>query len=288
MKGGNSCLCGSSKWFWELLNLEENIVGVAMTPDVYHEKQVAELCALHSLNNLFQDAYAFSKTQLDSICYALSPDNWFNPHKSLLGTGNYDINVIMAALTTKGCAPVWFDKRKDPNIVALDAVVGFILNVPSEYRLGPVQLPLRRKHWVAIRSIRGVYYNLDSKLEHPEIIGKENELRNYLREEIKCKDKEVFLIVTQEVEQYRSWNKNENKADNNDVNVGASAASWQANSDTKDTLTTNTRRDESNYADSDSQSSSFNPPGFKYIDQEVASIENQLDGVISTNKEEGR
>ncbi|CAL4176557.1 unnamed protein product [Meganyctiphanes norvegica] len=263
MKGGNRCLCGSSNWFWELLKIEENIVGVAMTPDLYHEKQVAELCALHSLNNLFQDSSAFSKTQLDSICYALSPDNWFNPHKSLLGTGNYDINVIMSALTTKGCAVVWFDKRKDPNIVALEKVVGFILNVPSEYRLGPVQLPLRRKHWVAIRSIRGVYYNLDSKLEAPEIIGKENELRNYLREELKCKDKEVFLIVTQEVEHYRSWN-NENKLSDNEF-IAAVASSLE---------------------DSDSQSSSFNPPGFKYIDQETASIENQLDGIISSKDKE--
>lgn len=74
--------------------------------------QIKELCALHSLNNLFQDGAAFAKSELDNICYALSPDNWFNPHKSLLGTGNYDINVIMAALDTKGCGVVWFDKRK--------------------------------------------------------------------------------------------------------------------------------------------------------------------------------
>lgn len=61
---------------------------------------------------------------------------------------------------------------RDPQVLMLEKVVGFILNVPSEYRLGPVQLPLRRKHWIAIRSIRGIYYNLDSKLENPEIIGK--------------------------------------------------------------------------------------------------------------------
>ena len=60
-----------------------------------------------------------------------------------------------------------------------EKVVGFILNVPSQYRLGPVQLPLRRKHWIAIRSIRGIYYNLDSKLDTPEIIGKVS-LVNYV------------------------------------------------------------------------------------------------------------
>jgi josephin len=35
-----------------------------------------------------------------------------NPHKSLLGLGNYDVNVIMASLQIKGFQAVWFDKRK--------------------------------------------------------------------------------------------------------------------------------------------------------------------------------
>lgn len=70
-----------------------------------------ELCALHALNNLFQER-GFNKQKLDQICYSLSPDVWINPHKSLLGLGNYDINVIMAALQQKGREAVWFDKRR--------------------------------------------------------------------------------------------------------------------------------------------------------------------------------
>ena len=34
---------------------------------IYHEKQVKELCALHTLNNLFQEKL-FTKAQLDDIC----------------------------------------------------------------------------------------------------------------------------------------------------------------------------------------------------------------------------
>ena len=34
---------------------------------IYHEKQVKELCALHALNNLFQNKY-FTKQTLDEIC----------------------------------------------------------------------------------------------------------------------------------------------------------------------------------------------------------------------------
>lgn len=108
----------------------------------YHEKQVLSLCALHALNNLFQgnstiktpdrfvcrfvninpsakqmykknisERGSYSKSELDEICKHLS-DQWINPHRSMLGLGNYDINVIMTALQKKGCAAVWFDKRK--------------------------------------------------------------------------------------------------------------------------------------------------------------------------------
>lgn len=34
---------------------------------MYHEKQVKELCAVHALNNLFQESF-YSKSILDSIC----------------------------------------------------------------------------------------------------------------------------------------------------------------------------------------------------------------------------
>ena len=34
---------------------------------IYHEKQVKELCALHALNNLFQETY-FTKPILDNLC----------------------------------------------------------------------------------------------------------------------------------------------------------------------------------------------------------------------------
>lgn len=38
------------------------------TNGIYHEKQMKELCALHALNNLFQDRQAFTKKDLDDIC----------------------------------------------------------------------------------------------------------------------------------------------------------------------------------------------------------------------------
>ena len=46
------------------------------------------------------------------ICFSLSPDTYVNPHRSILGIGNYDVNVIMAALQLEGFDTVWFDKRR--------------------------------------------------------------------------------------------------------------------------------------------------------------------------------
>uniref|UniRef100_T1J928 Josephin-2 n=1 Tax=Strigamia maritima TaxID=126957 RepID=T1J928_STRMM len=172
---------------------------------IYHEKQVKELCALHALNNLFQNSSAFTKPLLDEICYNLSPNHFLNPHKSIFGLGNYDVNVIMAALQLKNCEAIWFDKRKDPSCLNFYNIQGFILNIPTEYYIGFVKLPIQRKHWIAIRQVDDVFYNLDSKLDKPELIGGENELLVYLRQQIDMHEREIFVIVKKEVKETESW-----------------------------------------------------------------------------------
>ncbi|KAL8587377.1 hypothetical protein ACOMHN_062111 [Nucella lapillus] len=173
--------------------------------DVYHERQVKELCALHALNNLFQSSYAFSKKDLDEICLKLSPGSFINPHRSMFGLGNYDVNVIMAALQKKGYETVWFDKRKDVGVLVVENIMGFILNTPTDYRFGFVRLPFQRKHWIAIRRVGKYFLNLDSKLEGPEIIGDTHELLVFLRRELQDGDKELLLVVDPGVCEAGSW-----------------------------------------------------------------------------------
>ncbi|KAL3051123.1 hypothetical protein OYC64_001407 [Pagothenia borchgrevinki] len=125
-------------------------------PPIYHEKQRRELCALHALNNVFQDGTAFSRDALQEIYQRLSPSTLVTPHKkSMLGNGNYDVNVIMAALQTRGFEAVWWDKRRDVGSIELSNVTGFILNVPSNLRWGPLMLPLKRQHWMGVREVGG-------------------------------------------------------------------------------------------------------------------------------------
>ncbi|KAM5296464.1 josephin-2 isoform 2-T2 [Glossophaga mutica] len=135
----------------------------------------------------------------------LAPDCRLNPHRSLLGTGNYDVNVIMAALQGLGLAAVWWDRRRPLSQLALPQVLGLILNLPSPVSLGLLSLPLRRRHWVALRQVDGVYYNLDSKLRAPEALGDENGVRAFLAAALAQDPCQVLLVVTKEVEEKGCW-----------------------------------------------------------------------------------
>ncbi|PVD37465.1 hypothetical protein C0Q70_00055 [Pomacea canaliculata] len=172
---------------------------------VYHERQMKELCALHALNNLFQSGTAFTKKDLDEICVKLSPNAFINPHRNILGLGNYDVNVIMAALQKKGYETIWFDKRKDVGVLVVENIMGFILNTPTDYRLGFVRLPFHRKHWIAIRKVGDFFLNLDSKLDSPEMIGGPDDLVTFLRHELREGDKELLLVVDARVSEAALW-----------------------------------------------------------------------------------
>lgn len=172
---------------------------------IYHEKQKWELCALHALNNLFQDENAFNKQNLDELCQGLAPGSMVNPHKSMLGLGNYDVNVIMKAVQSKQCEAIWWDKRKSMKNLNLASIMGFILNILSPLQFGFVSVPIRRKHWIAVRQVDGVYYNLDSKLSKPSEIGTAEDLRTFLEVKLKQKGCELLLVVPSEAAEAGNW-----------------------------------------------------------------------------------
>lgn len=82
--------------------------------------------------------------------------------------------------------------------------------------MGWLALPIKRKHWVAIRNLpsitekeagRSNYYNLDSKFDKPESIGSTENLIEYLRSELKSPEKELFLVVIEDVGRLQTWRK---------------------------------------------------------------------------------
>ncbi|GLT31059.1 hypothetical protein SLA2020_058250 [Shorea laevis] len=158
---------------------------------IYHERQRLQFCLLHSLNNLFQQKDAFSRANLDAISEKLVLDDpnketWtplsllFKPHHNAI-TGNYDINVLIAALEGKGKSVVWHDRRNDASSIDLDdgsegTLMGIVLNVPVKRYAGL----WRGRHWIALRKIDGVWYNLDSDLSAPQSFNGAEEVREFL------------------------------------------------------------------------------------------------------------
>jgi len=181
-------------------------------PVIYHETQVKALCALHALNNVLQEK-KFAKEDLDEICNELDPGSWLNSHKSVLGIGNYDVNVIMAALGRCDKEFIWFDKRKDAeDVLNLSNIYGFILNIRTELRYKS-WFNLMKKHWIAIRSFEGNYYELDSKrAEGPELIGNEHDLFVHLRQQLDNLETELFVVLEKNIANCGSWklNRSEN------------------------------------------------------------------------------
>ncbi|KAA8543762.1 hypothetical protein F0562_022061 [Nyssa sinensis] len=174
---------------------------------IYHERQRLQFCLLHSLNNLFQEKDTFTRENLNAIAEKLIFDDpnkgtWtplsaiFKPHHNAL-TGNYDINVLIAALEGKGKRVIWHDRRNGASSIDLDGpedkLMGIILNIPVR-RYGGLW---KSRHWVSLRRIGGVWCNLDSDLAAPHPYKNTEEVRDFL-DSIISGGAEVLLIMNDE------------------------------------------------------------------------------------------
>jgi len=146
---------------------------------IYHERQTLQRCALHAVNSLFQ-RQEFVRYDFDDIARSLSPDKWVCPHKSMFGTGNYDVNVIMRALSSKDKTIEWWDRRKDPEEIPFEGLFGLIVNRQTRSLKGL----WKSKHWIGIPCRNGEFYNCDSNLRQPHKFRSKEELLHFLRKEI--------------------------------------------------------------------------------------------------------
>ncbi|GAQ78773.1 hypothetical protein KFL_000180550 [Klebsormidium nitens] len=186
---------------------------------ILHEKQKLQLCLKHTLNNLLQGEHTFTQQELNNLADSLDDplakqsgpkaSAWwpFHAHHNSF-MGNYDVNVLMAALAAVGKEVTWLDKRKgvegfnfetgelDKPAVIEESdsgrkdLVGFILNVKRKWA---GLIPGR--HWIALRKIEGRWYNLDSDLRRPsEIDGGEEGLRLFLQECLSKQGSELLIV----------------------------------------------------------------------------------------------
>ncbi|KAL2643591.1 hypothetical protein R1flu_011178 [Riccia fluitans] len=185
--------------------LDDASTGGGVVRNIYHERQRLQLCLLHALNNLLQGENAFSTKELDGIADKLpkiiaGDDKWrplsmiFKRHRNSF-TGDYDVNVLIAALGSRGKEVIWYDRRKGVNgwnVEEYDGqLAGIIVNVPRRKFLNL----WKGRHWITLREINGRWYNLDSDLESPRAFEHgEEDLKKYL-EAVFAKTGQVLIIV---------------------------------------------------------------------------------------------
>lgn len=173
---------------------------------VYHERQRLQFCLLHSLNNLMQEKESFTRAELDGVAENLvltdpNKDKWtplsliFKPHHNVF-TGNYDVNVLIAGLEARKKKVIWHDRRKGASFIDLDAeaLVGLMINVPVRRLRG---LWTTGRHWVAIRSIDGIWFNLDSDLSVPKQFQDKEKLIAFL-DNVLSQGGELMIVLQDE------------------------------------------------------------------------------------------
>ncbi len=151
----------------------------------------------HALNNLLQKR-RFTVGDLDRIAEQLAAQQeesgpltrlLLNPHRSVWRIGNFDVNVVLAALREDGLHAVWFDRRQDVRRLRLEETVGLVLNVTTFFG----------RHWLALRLFEGTAYNLDSKLAKPQSFAAPEELLAFLRTALAQEDAQLLVVTQSEV-----------------------------------------------------------------------------------------
>lgn len=142
---------------------------------IYHEKQDAALCGLHSINNLLQFS-CYTAYQLAEIAHEMdalekevmlsegadTPDALkflAGDSSNVDASGNFSIQVLSEALSrSHGIRLVPISKKGEGAITTTgyEAESGFVCN--------------KSDHWFTMRRINGKYWNLNSTLEAPERI----------------------------------------------------------------------------------------------------------------------
>lgn len=154
-------------------------------PPVHHERQRWWRCGLHAVNALLH-APVYSPRDFerlaDDLLTAPRPP-WAHPHRSVLGLGNYDLNVLMSALHRRGLDVSWLPQTRSVRDVlrAEERLSGFLVNVPGSWQ-PPWPLShflVERRHWIAVTRYGPHFYLVDSNQPAPTRFESESDLLSY-------------------------------------------------------------------------------------------------------------
>lgn len=188
---------------------------------LYHERQIWRLCAVHTVNNLVQEG-RHTQEEFERACDSLLEEECratgsnrpvFNPYRSWLGGGDYDLSVIEKVLRQDGLRLERFDLRNHVSEAVKRAeAVPFGQNRSNGRRVAGMILNLRRvgiwhslfglrnsRHWVALRGEwqddrSWKWVDFDSLLDYPSAFKSEKSLVEHLSMLHENNDLQIFLV----------------------------------------------------------------------------------------------
>eukprot|EP00741_Cyanophora_paradoxa_P013920 tig00020723_g13437.t1 len=148
--------------------------------ELYFERQSRLHCGLHALNMLFGRA-EFDDAELRG--YAKSIPGAASYFSNMRILGNYDVNVLMMALTSRGCEAEWvsagnLERSAAPAALEAGGVVGLLVCRRSD-RLGRL---VGAMHWIAVRRVGPTWVLLDSNAQGPTPLASAGDVMTLLRE----------------------------------------------------------------------------------------------------------
>ena len=136
---------------------------------LYHERQQFMRCGLHAVNNMLQRP-AYTARDFQSIAddfVRFGPEagmrHFGNPHCTVLGLGNYDANIVVAALVLAGFDTEWCPNMTREELAAVadaPSTLGFLVNE---------SVFLSARHWFTLRKLveHGSWALFDSNKADP-------------------------------------------------------------------------------------------------------------------------
>ncbi|KXZ46808.1 hypothetical protein GPECTOR_40g542 [Gonium pectorale] len=135
------------------------------------------MCLKHTLNNIFQRE-AYTSIDLDRVADGLTPPSalGLSIHRTPI-LGAYDINILELALQQHG---------KPPRLAPLRWLAA---------AAGGLGIGSGGRHWLGLRPLDGVWYNLDSHLDAPQPLGDAAAVCAFVRQAVCLRDAKVLLVT---------------------------------------------------------------------------------------------
>lgn len=120
-----------------------------------------------------------------------------------------EIKIILL-INAMFCLTYFYNRKL--STINFNNVFSFVINISSNFQFCWLVLKAYCSHWFGVRQIGDNYYNLDSKLKHPQQV---QNILNFLKPYSVDPNCHIFLVVSEDVEKEKSWLIEDNNESNN-------------------------------------------------------------------------